>query len=61
LALAAGGDLEALNCQPAPKLNRSTNLRLSTSPPLEANACWQLGFGYSFVIPSNSLGKFFLR
>jgi hypothetical protein len=25
LPLAAGGDLEALHCQPAPKLNRSTN------------------------------------
>jgi len=37
LPLAAGGDLEALNCQPALKLNRSTNLKLTTSPPLAAN------------------------
>ena len=39
LPLAAGGDLEALNCQPALKLNRSTNLQLTTSPPLAANGC----------------------
>jgi hypothetical protein len=37
LPLAAGGDLEALSCQPALKLNRSINLQLTTSPPLAAS------------------------
>jgi hypothetical protein len=32
-ALGAVGDLEALNCQPAPKLNRSTNFQFCSSPP----------------------------
>jgi len=39
LALGAGGDLEAVNCQPAPKLNRSTNFQFCTSSPLAANGC----------------------
>jgi len=42
LALGAGGDLEALNCQPAPKQNRSTNLQVCKSPPIVANSCWLL-------------------
>jgi len=40
LALAVGGDFEALHCQPAPNLDRSTNLQLTTSPPLAANGCY---------------------
>lgn len=44
LPLAAGGDLEVLHCQPEPKLNRSTNLQLTTSTPLAANGCWLLLF-----------------
>jgi len=39
LPLAAGGDLEALNCQPAPKFDRSTNHQLTTLPPLAASGC----------------------
>src|SRR5690606_11785053 len=38
--LAVGGDFEALHCQPAPNLDRSTNLQLTTSPPLAANGCY---------------------
>jgi hypothetical protein len=39
LPLAAGGDLEARNCQPALNLSRSTKLQVCTSPPLAANGC----------------------
>lgn len=43
-ALGAVGDLEALNCQPAPKLNRRTNLQFCTSPPIAPNACYRAFF-----------------
>jgi len=38
-ALGAVADLEALNCQPAQMLHRSTALDLTTSPAIAPNAC----------------------
>lgn len=53
LPLAAGGDLGALYCQPAQKLNRSTNFQLTMSPPLAASGCWLLAFSSSFAFFSS--------
>jgi hypothetical protein len=46
LPLAAAGDLEAQNCQPAQKFDRSTNLQLTTSAPVAANGCYSQFFFY---------------
>jgi len=50
LPLAAAGDLEAQNCQPAQKFDRSTNLQLTTSAPVAANRCYP-----HFIIASSQL------
>jgi hypothetical protein len=41
-------------------INQKTDQR-GTSFRLTQNRRWQLGYGYSFVIPSNSFGKLLLR
>ena len=43
-ALGAVGDLEALNCQYALTLNRSTNFQFCSSPPIAPNACYRAFF-----------------
>lgn len=44
LALGAEGDLEALNCQYALKLNRSRNFQFCSSTPIVPNACYRAFF-----------------
>ena len=44
LRVAAVGDFGALNCHPALKFDRSTQLQFCTSTPIEATRCWQLAF-----------------
>jgi len=41
LALGEEADFEALNCQPALNLIRSTKLHLSTEPAFLPNACYK--------------------
>jgi hypothetical protein len=48
LGLCVRVGIEALNCQPAPKLNRSTKLQVCTSPRLTQNPCCGLVFFQSF-------------
>jgi len=38
------GDLGALHCQPAQKFDRSTQLQVCTSPPIEAARCYHQNF-----------------
>lgn len=40
LRVAAVGDFGALHCQPAQKFDRSTQLQVCTSPPIEATRCY---------------------
>jgi len=44
LRVAAVGDFGALHCQPAQKFDRSTQLQLCTSPPIEATRCYHQCF-----------------
>jgi hypothetical protein len=50
LALGEEADFEALNCQPALSLIRSTKLHLSTEPAFLPNACYLLGFFRSLAV-----------
>ncbi len=56
LPLCGRAGIEALNCQPAPKLNRSTNLQVCTSPRLPQNGCYGLVF---YCLSALSLINFF--
>jgi len=44
LQLQEVGDFEALNCQPATNLIRSTKLYLTTEPPISCRCCYRLAF-----------------
>lgn len=46
ISLAAGGDFGAANCQYSMNLNRSTELDLTTLPPLAENECYRFGLHF---------------
>ena len=53
LRVAAVGDFGALNCHPALKFDRSTQLQFCTSTPIEATRCY--GQYYFFFVPQSSI------
>jgi hypothetical protein len=44
LQLPEGGDFEALHCQPSTNFGRSTELDLTTEPPLLGRCCYRAFF-----------------
>lgn len=50
LPLCVRAGFGAQNCQPAPKLNRSTNLHVCTSARLTQNGCYRLAFLSSVLL-----------
>ncbi|MFN4811869.1 MAG: hypothetical protein ACK5JQ_04705, partial [Bacteroidota bacterium] len=56
--LGEGGEYEAQNCLPALHLIRSTNVQLTTEPPLSLSPCYALPYSSHEAVSGRLCGGF---